>query len=132
MIFNIKPALYVFAPLTEDGKLVLLPWQGRLTLPYGINGAHSHDIFLNGLLRPYFEDVSLSRMEPVIETLEQFWFEGKDCACSFYSFAFRGKRKELGSGASVIPLAEIPSHAIRIEFSGLFQELLGKRATARS
>lgn len=121
-LFDRKPSLFVFAAVTEDGQLALLPWQKQFSLPFQVGGDNSHGILLRDLLSPYFRDISLSK-ESVVEILGDFWFEGTDHICHFYSFRFKGALIEIRDRkpAALISPANIPDHMMRIEFSGIFR-----------
>lgn len=105
-------SLHVFAAILE-GKVILLRSHNGWIFPHGKNTSHSHDIFLERLLTPFFENTHVPAHTLITPPIEDFSFGEDVYTCIFTISPFAGKlREDAVDKVTLLPIQEIVTHML--------------------
>ena len=128
LIAKNRISLHVYAAIHE-GKVALVRAHGGWIFPHGRNTSKSHDIFLQGLLDPYFEKVHVPRHQLVTPPIEDFSFGEDTFTCIFTWCPFTGNlREHMTSEVTLLPTHEIVTHMLHPDMRALTAPLMSHKS----
>lgn len=116
--------LHVFAPMTKDGKVILLASAGGFMFPYGENGAYGNDVFLKGLLDEFFTSVHVGNFRLIGPPIPNFIIGNDKFLCHFKACSFEGMPRDSAEGkVRFMPLESLMPYIFKEDFRELVRIL---------